>query len=376
MTKQLRMLAIMNTGIKKQGSFEDYIVSFARKAREQGWVLGFVFPSVGAVDVVSRIENEQASVLLAKATWGSKEGIFELIRLIREFKPDIVNFHFCGTLSFLPVFLFCRASGISVVYHYHGEIRPLHTLRWRNTHLSELRLLSLFWNRVIAVSKANKVFLQRLHITTPIDVVYNGIDVAGFLQRSADMDQVASSKKDGETVNCLYLGSIIDRKRVDILLRAFAIARDKFPAARLVVVGGGALESSSKKLATELQLDNVVHFTGLMVQYPFELLKRSNILVSASESESFGLVFAEAMSFGLPVVACKVGGIPEVVADGETGLLVEANDPEAFAAALLTLLEDSDLRTQMGNAGLERVKDIFQLEETVNATFQSFAHVS
>ena len=57
------MLAIMNTGIKKQGSFEDYIVSFARKAREQGWVLGFVFPSVGAVDVVSRIENEQASVL-------------------------------------------------------------------------------------------------------------------------------------------------------------------------------------------------------------------------------------------------------------------------------------------------------------------------
>lgn len=376
MTKQLRMLAIMDTGIKKQGSFEDYIVSFARKAREQGWGLGFVFPGVGAADVLSRIEKEQASVLLTNATWSSRQGIFELIRFIREFKPNIVNFHFCATLSFLPIFLFCRASGISVVYHYHGEIRPLHTLRWRNTHLSELRLLSLFWNRVIAVSKANKVFLQALHITTPIDVVYNGIDVAGFLQRSADMDQVASAKKDSETVNCLYLGSIIDRKRVDILLRAFAIVRDKSPAARLVVVGGGALESSSKKLATELQLDSVVHFTGLMVQYPFELLKRSNILVSASESESFGLVFAEAMSFGLPVVACKVGGIPEVVADGETGLLVEANDPEALASALLILLENSDLRTQMGNAGLERVKNAFQLEDTIDATFQSFAHVS
>ena len=376
MTKQLRMLAIMNTGIKKQGSFEDYIVSFARKAQEQGWALGFVFPGVCAVDVLSRIEKEQASILLTNAPWSSRRGILELIRLICEFKPNIVNFHFCGSLSFLPIFLFCRASGISVVYHYHGEIRPLHTLRWRNTHLSELRLLSLFWNRVIAVSKANKLFLQALHIATPIDVVYNGIDVAGFLQRSAEMEQVASAKKDSETVNCLYIGSIIDRKRVDILLRAFAIVRGKCPTARLVVVGGGSLESPSKKLATELQLDDVVHFTGLMVQYPFELLKRSNILVSASESESFGLVFAEAMSLGLPIVACKVGGIPEVVADGETGLLVDANDPKAFADALLILLQDSDLRTQMGNAGLERVKGAFQLQETIDATFQSFVRVS
>jgi len=82
------------------------------------------------------------------------------------------------------------------------------------------------------------------------------------------------------------------------------------------------------------------------------------------------------MSFGLPVVACKVGGIPEVVADGETGLLVEANDPDALASALLILLEDRDLRTKMGNAGLERVKNAFELEDTIDATFQSFAHVS
>ncbi len=370
------MLAIMNTGLKKQGSFEDYIVSFARKARENGWALGLVFPSVGAVDVLSRIDREQARTLLATAPWSSREGIFELVRIVREFKPDIVNFHFCDTLYFLPVFLYCRALGISIVYHYHGEIRPLHTLRWRNIHLSELRLLSVFWNRVIAVSQANKLFLQALHISTPIDVVYNGIDIDFFLQRSVEMDWVESAKKDSATVDCLYIGSISDRKRVDILLRAFAIARDAFPSARLVVVGGGELESPMKELAAELQLDDVVHFAGLVVQYPFELLKRSDILVSASESESFGLVFAEAMLFGLPIVACKVGGIPEVVADGETGLLVEANDPKAFATALLTLLRDGDLRNQMGHAGLERSKRKFQLQETIDATFQCFARVS
>jgi glycosyltransferase involved in cell wall biosynthesis len=135
------------------------------------------------------------------------------------------------------------------------------------------------------------------------------------------------------------------------------------------------MEDSYKNLATELQLNDVAHFTGLMIQYPFELLKRSDIFVSASESESFGLVFAEAMSFGLPVVACRVGGIPEVVVDGKTGLLVEANDPKAFATALLTLLEDPPLRARMGEAGLQQVKSAFRLDETIDATFRAFDRV-
>jgi glycosyltransferase involved in cell wall biosynthesis len=376
MRKHVRLLTIINSRIKKLGSFEDYIGSFARKARESGWTLGFIFPGVDAGEVIQRIENERASVLTANAPWSSKQGRRELIRCIREFKPDIVDFHFCDTLSFLPVFLFCRISGITVAYHYHGEIRPLQTLHWRNLHFSALRLLSLTWNKVITVSHANKHFLEALHVRKPIDVVYNGIDVAGFLVRSAEMDQFPSARIDDGTVNCLYIGSIIDRKRVDILLRAFAIARDKCPAARLVVVGGGALEGSSRKLATELKLDDVVRFTGLMVQYPFELLKHSDILVSASESESFGLVFTEAMSFGLPIVACRVGGIPEVIADGETGLLVDANNPEAFAAALLRLMEDRPLRMGMGRAGLQRVQSTFQLHDTIDATFQSLARVT
>jgi len=376
MAKQVKLLAIINSRIKKLGSFEDYIVSFARRAREQGWSLGFIFPGVGAGEVIERIEKQQASILPANSPWSSRQGTRELIHQIREFKPDIVDFHFCDTLSFLPVFLFCRVSGITVVYHYHGEIRPLHTLRWKNHHLSGLRLLSLSWNKVITVSHANERFLQALHVGTPIDVVYNGIDVAGFLERSAEMDQALPARTSDGTVNCLYIGSIIDRKRVDILLRAFAIAREKFPAARLTVVGGGALEASTKKLATDLKLDDVVHFTGLMVQFPFDLLKHSDILVSASESESFGLVFTEAMSFALPIVACRVGGIPEVVADGETGLLVDVNNPEAFATALLKLLEDPQLRTRMGQAGLERVQSEFQLHNTIDATFKSLASVT
>ena len=368
----MRMLTFINSRIAKLGSFEDYIVEFARKAKVLGWTAGFVFPAVEAVELIERVEQEQAKVYVSTAPWTSKAGILESIRLIRRFKPDIVDFHFCGTLPYFPVFLFCRMTGVAVVYHYHGEIRPIHTLRWKNIHVSVLRLLSLCCRRVITVSEANKRFLQALSISTPIDEVYNGIDVDRFLQSSAEMGDQPSARGDGDTLNCLYIGSMIDRKRVDVLLRAFAIVKNKCSAARLALVGGGPLDGELRRLATELQLDDAVRFTGLVIQYPFDELKRSDIFVSASESESFGLVFAEAMSFGLPIVACRVGGIPEVIEDGKTGLLVEANDPDSLARALLTLLEDRQLRVQMGEAGLERVKNVFQLQTTIDATFKSF----
>jgi glycosyltransferase involved in cell wall biosynthesis len=370
--KRVRMLVVMNSRLKKQGSFEDYIVELARKANERGWAIGFSFPGVDAVSIIERLKEEQAEIHVATAPWNASKGIVELIRLIRQFKPDIVNFHFCESIAFFPIFLFCRLAGIGVAYHYHGEINPLNTLHWRNIHLSKLRLVSSSWNRVITVSEANKQFLRALNITTPIDVVYNGIDVERFLQCSAEMGDRPAAKSGCDTLNCLYLGSIIDRKRVDILLRGFAIVKERCPAARLVVVGGGALEVASKKLSTELGLDEVVRFKGLMMQYPFEILKGSDIFVSASESESFGLVFAEAMSFGLPVVACRVGGIPEVVEDGKTGLLVEANEPNALAEALLTLLGNRQLRVQMGDAGLKRVKVKFTLTATIDSTFEAF----
>jgi glycosyltransferase involved in cell wall biosynthesis len=375
MEKPVKMLAIIDSRIKKLGSFEDYIVEFARKANVLGWILGFVFPAIEAVDFIDRVEQEQAKIYVTAAPWTSRKGVLELVRLIRRFKPDIVDFHFCGTLPYFPVFLFCRVTGVAVAYHYHGEIRPINTLRWRNIHISALRLLSLCCSRVITVSEANKRFLQALNISTPIDVVYNGIDVDRFLQSSAETDDKSPAKGDRDTLNCLYIGSMIDRKRVDVLLRAFAIVRHRCSAARLTLVGGGPLEGELRKLATEMQLDDVVRFTGLIIRYPFDEMRRSDIFVSASESESFGLVFAEAMSFGLPVVACRVGGIPEVVADGKTGLLVEANDPNALTGALLTVLEDRQLRIQMGETGLQRVKSAFQLQATIDATFEALARL-
>jgi glycosyltransferase involved in cell wall biosynthesis len=372
MAKAARVLVIMNSGIRKHGSFEDYMVQFAREARRRGWDLGFIFPAVGAPNVIDQLQSEGSTSFVVDAPWKSKKGAAELARLIREFKPTLVNFHFCGPVALWRTFLFCRFRSIPTVFHYHGEILPLTRLRWRNRHFSTLRLMSAFWTRIITVSQANERFLRALHVAKPIDVVYNGIDLPRFLEQSADTEESAPAKIEGGPLQCLYMGSLIERKRVDVLLRAFAIVRQSFPNARLVIVGEGRLQGDLKILATELKLDDAVQFTGLLIEYPFDRLRQSDIFVSASESESFGLVLAEAMSFQLPVVACRVGGIPEVVADGVTGILVEPNDPEALAGALLTLLEDRSLRLDMGKAAVQRVAARFRLDETVKATFAIF----
>src|SRR5665213_876915 len=355
MEKSKKLLVIMNSGIRKHGSFEDYMVQFALEARSRGWDLGFVFPAVGVPDVIDQLTRENAKTFVTEVPWNSKESSASLIRLIREFKPDVVDFHFCEAIAQLKVFLFCRLKSIPVIFHYHGEIRPIHTLRWKNSHLSKLRLGSRLWTRIITVSKANERFLRALNISVPIDVVYNGIDVPRFLDQSAKLGELLSPKQEGSPIQCLYMGSLIERKRVDILIRAFAIVKQACANARLTIVGEGKLESVVKDLSTELQLNDTVQFTGLLVDYPFDKLKQSDIFVSASESESFGLVFAEAMAFELPVVGCNVGGIPEVVADGETGILVEPNNPKALEDALLTIFQNHALRMQMGAAAVTRV---------------------
>jgi glycosyltransferase involved in cell wall biosynthesis len=111
---------------------------------------------------------------------------------------------------------------------------------------------------------------------------------------------------------------------------------------------------------------------GLLPEYPFELLKSSRLLVSASESESFGIVFCEAMCLGVPIVACSVGGIPEVVRDRETGILVSPDDTKAFAAAILELMRDERTRSRMADEGRRWVLERFDLRDKVAALFDVF----
>ena len=153
-------------------------------------------------------------------------------------------------------------------------------------------------------------------------------------------------------------------KRVGDAVRALAIISQTRPAA-LVLVGDGPERAAVEALARELGVADRVRFLGLLPRFA-ELLARSDLFVLPSETESFGLAALEALASGVPVVASAVGGIPEVVRDRETGLLVPAADPGALAAACVSLLEDEPRRRRMAASARADAVSRFDPEPTID----------
>lgn len=138
-----------------------------------------------------------------------------------------------------------------------------------------------------------------------------------------------------------------------------------------VVVGGGSGKGELEALCSSVGLDDKITFTGAVSDRDtHRLLASCDIFVMPSTQEGFGLVFLEAMWYGKPVVAAAAGGAPEVVVDGQTGILVLPHDLDALAVALETLLRDAKLRETFGRAGSERVRSVFSVERFRAAMFE------
>ena len=174
-------------------------------------------------------------------------------------------------------------------------------------------------------------------------------------------------KRDDNKVYIITAGRFAKHKRLDILLRAFSMVNQENVYLRLV--GGG--ESWEVEVVNnyidKLDLGEKVHLLG-RVDYDvlMELFLNSDIYLSTSLEEGFGIVFVEAMACGLPIVCTKVGGVPEVVPDGKAGYVVEPDDLPGIVEKLRLLSVDSKLRREMGNFGIEYAKR-FDLNRNVAA---------
>jgi glycosyltransferase involved in cell wall biosynthesis len=170
----------------------------------------------------------------------------------------------------------------------------------------------------------------------------------------------------------LCVGRLDPQKGHPYLIEAMAEVGRRFPDARLVVVGGAqqateAYVADLRAHAAAPELAGKVIFTGARQDVP-RLMAACDIFALTSLWEGFGLVFAEAMAAGKPVVATQVSAIPEVVVDGETGLLVPPGDPAAAAAALIRLCEDPAERRRLGRNGYQRVRQRFTADRMVDET--------
>lgn len=196
----------------------------------------------------------------------------------------------------------------------------------------------------------------------PIDVIPNFVDTARFAPAASR----AAPGADGPFV-LIHVSNFRPLKRVDDVVRIFAAARRRLPGVpiRLRLVGDGPERPRIHALVQELELQAHVQFLGERIDLP-SVLRDSDVFLLPSETESFGLAALEALSCGVPVVASRVAGIPEVVADGEVGLLSPVGDVEGMATHVARLLGHPAQFERFSRAARQHVEKHFQLEPVVS----------
>ncbi len=266
-------------------------------------------------------------------------GARRLIRELRRRSPDIVHFHAGGRAQRFVAKVATRAR---IVAHFHSIYEETGQRVHRTTAGA---------HAVIANSRATAATLGGAAAT----VVHQGVPVAPRT-RSHESD-------------CIKLGvaaRLAPVKDISSLLSAMALLRQDPGGITLEIVGEGPSEAALRRESASLGLDDSIDFLGWTDDVG-ERMRRWDIYVQPSIAEGFGLSVLEAMAAGLPVVAAKSGGMPEVVIDGETGILVPPGDPKALAGAIAKLARDRDLRLALGKAGRERAMREFAIAYEVRA---------
>jgi glycosyltransferase involved in cell wall biosynthesis len=203
-------------------------------------------------------------------------------------------------------------------------------------------------------------------------VIYNAVDLAPYADLPSRVEAQARLGLSGRVV--LTAARLTPWKGVDRLIAALPVWRDTVPGTNLVVIGDGPERTNLERLVDEAGVAEAVNFVG---QVPHErmplYLRAADVFVLYSGYEGLPHIVLEAMAAGVPVVASRKGGIPEVVTDGETGLLVEWGDEPALADAVQRVLSDATLARQLGEGGRARVEREFKWESVVERTMGLFA---
>jgi len=269
---------------------------------------------------------------------------------VRRERADLV--HANGSRCMFYAGLAGRLAGVPVVWHVRIAARDR---GWD-------RILAGLAARIVVVSGA--VRPRFAWSRQAVRVVYNGVDLE--LYSKADGTGIRREFGAAEGYLVGMVARLTEEKDHETFLRAAARIAAQVPQARFLVVGGDPDPSRGRRRALEglavgLGLGERVIFTGQRQDVP-QLMAGLDLLVHCARDEAFGRALVEAMAAGTPAVATAVGGIPEVVVDGQTGLLVKPGDPQAVERAAVSLLEDPERRTAMGQAGRVRAAKLFSLE--------------
>lgn len=290
-------------------------------------------------------------------------GFIGLLFTLLRHRPRIVHF-------FLPA-AYLLGGLTSLLVPLDGRVMSRRSLRdYQGGHPFLAKIERWLHPRMTATLGNSKAVVKQLvEEGVPHDrlgLIYNGIDIDIYrsLPERLDLRQLLNIEK--ETLVLVMVANFIPYKGHDDLLRALSSLKEELPQPweALLVGGGDAYEDVIRNRAAAMGLDKHVRHLGVRSDIP-QVFGAADIGILCSHQEGFSNSVLEGMAAGLPMVVTDVGGNPEAVAHGETGLVVPPNAPDSLAAAILSLAHDKDKRRQMGDAGQRRAETLFSINVCV-----------
>lgn len=291
--------------------------------------------------------------------------ILKLLRIMRFEKPDIVHTHLPHATIWGRIA--ARLSGIKTVFSTEHNLSV-----WKRKRFFFYLLYKVTckWNfKIIAVSKAIKKKIAK-EFSVPeqkIVVVYNGIDTIEY-------DDSIKCPEDLIKLTRPIIGTVGRLHKIkghSYLVKAFSKVVQQYPTAHLLIVGDGDQRQNLEKQIIELELNNSVHLLGSRSDVR-AILQLIDIFVFPSLEEGLGIALIEACAAGKPYVATNVGGIPEIIKDGENGFLVSPSDSVALGEKIIQLLKDKEQYKKLASYNQQVIKRKFNIHDKVKTLEQLY----
>jgi glycosyltransferase involved in cell wall biosynthesis len=322
------------------GGAERYVVDLAIELRRRGWPVE-VACSTGGVRAGALAEAGVPVLILldtlVKRRVSRRYGR-ALRRLIEDRRPALVHAHLYASAAAAALATRDLAVPLAVTEHTEAP--------WRGRRAREVsREVYRRADHVVAVSTAIRDVLVEEY-----GVPLGQVDVVLPATTAPVAERPVASGPRGAVVG--VVGRLVPEKGVDVFLQAAVLVLAVVPHARFLVVGEGPMRADLERRATNLGIADRVTFTGFRGDAP-QIIAELDILAVPSRSDGSPLVVCEAMAAGIPVVASRVGGLPDLVADGRTGLLVGPGQAEELARAMVSLLLDPAAADEFGGHARE-----------------------
>lgn len=363
---------LLYTDTKQLGGAENHMLSLLKFYDRESFELQLACSSDPALDPwCKKIADMNVKIHRLKARHKHHPGqYFELKNIIKKEDIHLIHIHVWNPASGRYGFMAAKKMQVPYLYTEHDPFTLSPFKNWIKTKLIRET------GAVIAISEKNKHLLLKLYpfLKPKITTVHNGIDITWFESQllsfsPSDREEYRKNifKTDGETPIVTCIAELHPRKGIIYLLETAKKFAKENESIKFVIVGTGKEKETYESYITKNQLENHVILLGRRHDIP-QILKSSDLFILPSLNEAFGLVLLEAMIAGLPVIATRNGGIPEIIKDGENGILVPPKDADAIEKAIEQIFSSPLTHQAMSEKNYKDVKEMFDVKAMVKKT--------